>query len=71
MSAADAQLACRHGRLVASGMDAEAEKRRGWRELGIAVIGADDPRLTWLERQAVKNLADKLYGKRKEGRHDG
>ena len=68
MSGADQQLASRLGRRVASGMDAEAEKRRGWCELGIFVVGLDDDRLTWPERQAVKNLAERLYGPRAKQR---
>ena len=40
----------------------EQVKREGWREQGVLVIAADDPRLTWPERELVRQLGDKLYG---------
>jgi 5-methylcytosine-specific restriction enzyme A len=46
MNRADRQLACRHGRRVPSNMVTEREKRRGWRELEILVVGLDDALLT-------------------------
>jgi hypothetical protein len=70
--AADSQLACRHGRLVPSRMDAEAEKRRGWHDLGILVVDLADDRLSWPERQALENLGNRLFGARKQpkrGKH--
>lgn len=42
----------------------EQVKRDGWREQGVLVIAEDDPRLTWPERELVKQLGSKLYGKR-------
>ena len=42
----------------------EAIKRQGWREEGILVIDVNDIRLNWTERELVKNLGEKLYGKR-------
>lgn len=42
----------------------EQVKREGWREQGVLVIAEDDPRLTWPERELVKQLGSKLYGKR-------
>jgi hypothetical protein len=46
--------------------DAEATKRAGWREHGILVIAARDPRLTWAERELVRQLGTKLYGQPSE-----
>lgn len=63
MKKADQQLASRIGQNVARPIDAEAEKRRGWRELGILVIGADDTRLTWVEKKLLEELGLRLYGK--------
>ena len=65
MKKADAQLASRIGHKVVSPIDAEAEKRRGWRELEILVIGADDARLTWVEQKLLEELGARLYGKRR------
>jgi len=53
--------------------DPEQVKRQGWREQGVLVIAEDDRRLTWPERELVKQLGAKLYGKRGadgDGRHD-
>lgn len=39
-------------------------KRDGWHEHGILVVSEDDHRLTWLERELIRQLGRKLYGKR-------
>lgn len=51
--------------------DAEQVKRDGWREQNILVISPEDHRLTWPERELVRQLGDKLYGGQqpKETRH--
>ena len=43
---------------------AEEVKREGWHQQGILVVSAEDQRLTWPERELVKQLGVKLYGKR-------
>jgi hypothetical protein len=43
-------------------LDAKAEKRAGWREHGILVVAAQDPRLSWAERELVRQLGARLYG---------
>ena len=48
-------------------------KREGWQAQRVLVIGADDERLTWPERELVRQLGEKLYGeqrKRQEARHE-
>ena len=47
-------------------IDAEAEKRVGWRRHGVLVVAEQDPRLSWPERELVRQLGVKLYGKRSE-----
>ena len=51
--------------------DAEQVKQDGWREQNILVVSPEDQRLTWPERELVKQLGEKLYGGRraKEARH--
>ena len=44
----------------------ESVKRDGWMEQGLLAVSLDDQRLTWIERELVKQLGDKLYGKRAE-----
>jgi hypothetical protein len=41
-------------------------KRDGWRDQGILVVAEDDHRLTWPERELIRQLGEKLYGKREE-----
>jgi hypothetical protein len=43
-------------------------KRDGWRDLGVLAVAVDDDRLTWPERELVRQLGEKLYGKRAEAR---
>lgn len=52
--------------------DAEQVKHDGWQERGVLVIAEDDDRLTWPERELVRQLGAKLYGKRpdREASHD-
>ena len=44
----------------------EQVRRDGWREQGILAVPVDDPRLTWPERELVRQLGERLYGQRKE-----
>ncbi len=48
--------------------DPEQVKREGWQEQGLLAISADDPRLTWPERELVRQLGEKLYGPRMAAR---
>ena len=34
----------------------------GWREQGVLAVAIDDHRLTWPERELVRQLGEKLYG---------
>ena len=50
--------------------DPETVKRDGWQERGVLVIAESDPRLTWPERELIRQLGAKLYGDRpKEASH--
>ena len=42
----------------------EQVKREGWREQGVLAVAINDDRLTWPERELVRQLGEKLYGKR-------
>ena len=51
----------------------EQVKREGWREQGVLVIAENDHRLTWPEREMIRQLGEKLYGdnrNRQESRHE-
>lgn len=48
-------------------------KREGWHEQRMLAVSLDDNRLTWPERELVRQLGEKLYGKLpavREVRHD-
>jgi len=50
--------------------DPDQVKRDGWKEVGLFAVLLEDDRLTWPERELVRQLGEKLYGKRpdkKEG----
>jgi hypothetical protein len=47
----------------------ERVKREGWHEQGMLAVALDDERLTWPERELVRQLGEKLYGKRQEASH--
>jgi hypothetical protein len=42
----------------------DAVKRDGWREQGVLAVAVDDARLSWPEQELVRQLGEKLYGKR-------
>lgn len=42
----------------------EHVKRYGWHDQNMLVVSADDQRLTWPEREFVRQIGEKLYGKR-------
>ena len=56
------ELRSQLGRHQPKRIDAEAEKRTGWRRHGILVIAEQDPRLTWPERELIRQLGVRLYG---------
>jgi hypothetical protein len=49
----------------------EKVKRDGWRDQGILVVAEDDARLSWLERELIRQLGNKLYGNRGAAQHGG
>ncbi len=51
--------------------DPEQVKREGWRKQRVLAVSLDDARLTWPERELVRQLGERLYGRRgREGCHD-
>ena len=59
------------GRMQAPTLNAEGTKIFGWKRHGILVVAVDDTRLSWVEKELIQNLGDKLYGqdKRQEVSH--
>ena len=46
-------------------------KRDGWHEQKMLAVSLDDQRLNWPERELVRQLGEKLYGKRREDKRNG
>jgi hypothetical protein len=44
--------------------DAEQVKHDGWQEQNLLVVAENDQRLTWPERELIRQLGQKLYGAR-------
>ncbi len=51
------------GRMQGPTINAESTKIFGWNQHGILVVSEKDDRLTWVERELVRNLGNKLYGR--------
>ncbi len=50
--------------------DPDQVKRDGWREQRLLAVAVDDERLTWTEREFIRQLGERLYGRRKERSDD-
>lgn len=48
--------------------DPDQVKRDGWIEQHLLAVSLDDHRLTWPERELVRQLGEKLYGALPMGR---
>ncbi len=48
-------------------------KRDGWQDQGMLAVSIEDDRLTWPEKELIRQLGEKLYGRRRdrvEKQHD-
>jgi hypothetical protein len=54
---------CVLSRFVAEPMDMDAIKRDGWQQHQILVVALDDTRLGMIDREFVKQIGNRLYGK--------
>ena len=54
---------CPLGRLQPEPVDIEALKQRGWRDLHVLVVNESDERLDFVEREFVRRIGERLYGK--------
>ena len=64
--AADRQLRCRWGDHVPSEPDPPPRylEARAWHDFGRFVVALDDDRLRWPEREQLKQIAERFFGKR-------
>lgn len=63
-SAAGASPQLRSGFRPPPAFDAEYIKRRGFHDQGLLVVALDDHRLDWAQREMLKQIGARLYGKR-------
>ena len=54
---------CPLGRLQPEPVDIEALKQRGWRDQHVLVVNESDARLDFVEREFVRRIGERLYGK--------
>ena len=57
------------GRMQPKQIDAEKIKREGWNNDGILVVKVDDERLSWPEKELIKQIGDKIYKNKKGAKH--
>lgn len=48
-------------------VDISFMKRQAWRDQGVLIVAVDDPmlNLSWDEKELLRNIGNKLYGKGK------
>jgi len=56
---------CTLVRFIPNQMDVEEVKADGWNDHRILVVGADDTRINWMERQVIEQMGERLFGRRK------
>jgi hypothetical protein len=55
------------GRMQPEPMDLDAVKQRGWQDQHILVVSEGDERLDFAERQLIRRIGERLYGKPRHG----
>ncbi len=50
--------------MLGSRTDSEFVRKRGWLDQGILVVSENDYRLTWDQREMLRQIGRKLYGQR-------
>ena len=58
-------MKCNLGRMQPKKIDAEKLKKEGWNNDGILVVKADDERLSWPEKELIKQIGNKIYNNKK------
>ena len=55
------------GRSPTTADEMDEMRRRAWLQQGVLAVRADDDRLTWDQRELVRQIGRKLYGGREHG----
>ena len=58
------------GRMQPTPVDLDAVKQRGWQDQHLLVVSDSDERLNPIERQVIRRIGERLFGRpAKGGRH--
>jgi hypothetical protein len=49
------------GKIQPTKIDLEKVKKEGWNKEGILVVKIDDERLSWPEKEIIKQIGNKIY----------
>jgi len=49
------------GKIQPTKVDLEKVKKEGWNKEGILVVKIDDERLSWPEKEIIKQIGNKIY----------
>jgi len=55
---------CPLGAIQPKQMDTEAVKNDAWHNDGFLVVHINDPKLNWMEQQIIRQIGDRLFGKK-------
>lgn len=58
------------GKMQPTKIDLEKIKKEGWNKEGILVVKIDDERLSWPEKEIIKQIGNKIYNS-KNKKNDG
>ena len=58
------------GKIQPTKIDLEKVKKEGWNKEGILVVKIDDERLSWPEKEIIKQIGNKIYNS-KNKKNDG
>ena len=58
---------CPLGRLLPNTTEPEEVKRHGWQAQQILVVSIEDRRLDWTERELIRRIGQRLYGRTGDG----
>jgi len=58
------------GKMQPTKIDLEKVKKEGWNKDGILVVKIDDERLSWPEKEIIKQIGNKIYNS-KNKKNDG
>jgi hypothetical protein len=58
-------LKCNLGRMQPKQIDAEKIKREAFNNDGILVVKLDDERLSWPEKELIKQIGERIYKNKK------